>query len=209
MNKNKFIKIVSFFLSIPCLANSNIFAMKQSQLHSQLYQVSDDLEAAGGSILNFLLNTKYGYVNLYLKGNVIDYVCKYGWLSICDRNKDPYVKPSHYVEFNSRLDKDTAMTLGISFYPKSGRVLVKKIVRSLAQIEEKYENSEIKEKNDNPEDFYFYSASYNDHDYKIPKKTCFFNFYLGSKSEENINLTQLFENLHEALSNYNREIERV
>ena len=204
MNKKSFIKIVSFFLSIPCLANSDTLAMKQNQLHdqlgqinTQLDQVSGDLEAASKGILDFLENTQHGYVKRYLKDNTIEYVCKYGWLSDF-KLADPKENSSRYIEFNSFLDEDNVMTLKINFYPKSGRVMVRKIVKPLAQIQGKNKNFDWPR-----------NTQYNVSDYKISRTACFFNCYLVPKSKENIDLTQLFKKLSETIDNCNREVENV
>ena len=207
MNKNKFVKIVSFFLSVPCLANSDTLAMKQSQLYklsqtnsrlsqveNQLDQISGDMEKAGKGILDFLLKVKDGYIDRYLKNKTIEYFCKYGWLSGF-KFTDPKEKFSRYIEFNSFLDEDNVMTLKINFYPKTGRVMVRKTVESLSRIQEKNKN--------------FYSPRHVVYDskYKILRKACFFNCYLGPK--EKSDLTQLFKELRETIYNCDREVENV
>ena len=107
MNKNKFIKIVSFFLSIPCLINSNVLGMKnnvrgasyeellkiiRSKNRKYSYESSKFLKAKRDLFMHVIKNyPSYGSSELF---KIINYVRDFGFLIQSDQNSCKFIVPT-------------------------------------------------------------------------------------------------------------------
>ena len=121
MNKNKFIKIVSFFLSIPCLINSNVLGMKnnvrgasykellkiiRSKNRKYSYESSKFLEAKRDLFMLVIKNYPNYDSSELLK--IIHYVRDSGFLIQSDKNFCKFIVPIHnnkILILNLRLEK--------------------------------------------------------------------------------------------------------
>lgn len=132
MNKNRLIKIVSFFLSIPCLANGNIFAMKNPKIKQcSKYNLNSCYGQAEERKFG-VTNTKYisnSYAKLQKAGDSLLlyferilrralYPGNTGWLAIISYMKEFGILipgDSGFCKFVIPVDKDRVRILKLNY----------------------------------------------------------------------------------------------